>query len=518
MKQDRARRPVLPAIGLAVCVLVSLVLAVSDRPESMPLAFVLLVPTVFFHVIDTRVTGRLLLPHSVIILVWELFYFGGVIIYVLREHYLYNLPCDIGSIFDVGLCMIIGLWTGRFLWLIAHRTPRKPPATTPRRDSHQVDRTRLIIVIILLTLMSYAGAYLAFGQTGIIPLASPDVDAARVQVSRMASGFALPLIMLGIIALTLAYRYLAVLGSRTPVQLLVVCLAAVATLPPLIMYGGRFFIVLPMFILVLLWYWKRQRRFGAVRLTLAAAFAVCVVAILGLWRSGEESVGSGIARGLLNDLFSEVRMLGTAKLYMPTEGVGKKLLLTVLSGFLPENAANWLGVDKAQFWDPIGGQILAALPSFQGYEILGLRVTVVGEIYLGFGLAGVFFLSAVAAVCGGWLDRLLDEGGKRYLHTAVLMTALISALMPYGTVFFLTLATMGVPGLLAVWFITASHRPERIRTQRPATGRQRGGHVAGPSTGGINTGLDRRVDDGAQECRIHPHEGTPLRFRPSNRC
>jgi hypothetical protein len=176
-------------------------------------------------------------------------------------------------------------------------------------------------------------------------------------------------------------------------------------------------------IVLLLWYWQRHRPLGGLRVGLGAVLLGVGVAVMGLLRSGVNGGGAAIGRGLLNDLLSEMRTLGTARLYVATDGLWSREILTVLSGLVPGRLLELVGIDKAAYFRPIGGEILASIPAYKGYELLGLRITVVGEVFLGFGVLGVLVLSlAIGFVVGLMRGQVTNGTGSTCgtFHSAVI--------------------------------------------------------------------------------------------------
>jgi hypothetical protein len=404
---------------------------------------------VVIHTVDARIDGSPWKPHSVVVAVWEYYFAGGMIMYLVRERLWFNYTGDIWTVFWAGVAMTASLWAG--VQLVRARGLFGPRALRPRTALPSVPG-RLTAFAWLFTALSYVGAVGIYVQSGVIPVLSARVDAARVIVNRTASGFMLPLVMLGIIAVGLHFAAMEVRRSGGAPRRIGSALAgALIALPPLFLYGGRFFVIMPMLLVAIMWIWENRSRLRALATPLVGAAAAGTAmwwVVLRIY--GSTATSAQVFRGLMNDTLSEMRLFALSLYQVPREGLAMNILGPVATGLLPERVATLLGIDKAALFRPIGGVVMSSLYQFAGNEFLGIRLSALGEFYLGFGLVGVCALGLVVGGLAILVDGIAeDEDAGRRLVAAV-ATAALAAIMPYGSVFIITVVTLTAPTVFAV--------------------------------------------------------------------
>jgi len=410
------------------------------------------------HALDSRGCHRPE-PHHVVLGAFEFYFMAGMIMFIVRERYWYNYYAEMPTVFWSGVYMTFAMWAG--VWL--HRRIRSRRGAR-RGAKIALSAQRLEAVAVAFAVVGWLGAAGIVVQTRIVPVLSAGVDSARVQVSQQASGFLLPMIMLGIIAIIFRIASEAV---RRESGLLLSTGKAIAfgfaASPPLLLYGGRFFIILPLALVALWWTWRSKRASAQFVLPAAAigGFALSMALVV-LRIFGSAATRAQATRAVMNDLFPEMRVFGMALYQVPRSDLWQNIIGTVTTGLMPGALAGFLGIDKTALYRPMGRTILASLYQFRENDILGIRISILGEVHLAFGLMGVVTMALLIGFAASSLTSRLRRGGIDDTLIATVFTALLVALMPYGSVFLITVLTIGVPTLIGV---RLAHAPGAERSQ-----------------------------------------------------
>lgn len=413
-------------------------------------AVALLVAAAAIHLWDMGRGAALLSPHQIVFAIWELYVAGGMFAYALREALWFNYYGDIWGAFGVSVVACASLWVG---YLLAARGRVVRPKQVVI-DFEPVVWSRLLSAAVVLAGTGWAGAVLMYVQTGVLPAFGGKVDADRVLFSQTASGFVLPMIMCGILAIGLCAAIIADASAPAGRKALA-SVVALAAAPPLLVYGGRFFVVLPFLIVMLIWTWSLRLDLRVLMLPLAGAAAVVVSMRLVVLRIyGGAATSAQAFRGTLNDLFPEVRSFAIALHTVPREGLWLNIVGSVGTGLIPGRVAELLGIDKQALFAPIGGVVLSSMSAFYGNKILGIRIGVAGEFYLAFGIAGAVFIGLAVGVLAHVADRMWAVRTPGSIAVCAVFTSALAALLPYGSVFIITCVTLTVPVWLAVRWAT----------------------------------------------------------------
>lgn len=403
------------------------------------------------HVADLRLHDGRILPHSVVVGGWEAYFIGGIAVYIVRDRIWYNYSGDIQTVFMIGCAMTLSLWLGVYGQRLASGGPRRDRGS--RAGAWALRPRRLDAVGFVLAAVSYAGAAGMYLQLGYLPSLSGSIDAARVQAGLRASGFLLPMIMLSILSIGLFYADFMVSGlvglRRSRLGLV---MRMVLVFPPLLAYGGRFFVFMPLLVVVLMWMWEPgggSARIWAMPLIAAGAVSAAMY-LLVIRIYGAGATAAQAFRGVLNDLFPEARTFAMALFQVPRGGLWANIVGPVATGLIPGTVAEWIGLDKEALFRPIGGVIYASLYQFNANSLPGIRIGAVGEFYLAFGTLGVVALSVAVGFSAASVDRLVLRGQPVPLFFGVVIVALLIALEPYGSVFLVTVMTMMLPAWAVV--------------------------------------------------------------------
>ena len=103
---------------------------------------------------------------------------------------------------------------------------------------------------------------------------------------------------------------------------------------------------------------------------------------------------------------------------------------------------NLFGLDKTVLYQPIGGFILSYFPQFT--DILGLRISLIGELYISFGLSSVIvIIFSMIGIILVLLDNAVQSTKLRAILTSLLMLSI-----PYGSIYFITVIQIFIVSLV----------------------------------------------------------------------
>ena len=386
-------------------------------------------------------------PFPLMLSLYFTYAFGGLGVYIARDLWWYNWPADTEV---PALALVIGLIAliaGYAAWrIVTIRAPLKQRHAT----AWGWNRSRLRYALYATLMLGVIGAYFVFDRFRVIPLMAADVEQARIYINRNSPKPFWPLWNLLLQSAPLAYILYRIEG-RTDVARLRLLAVSATSLLMLSLYGGRSFLLVPVILTLLIYVHELQPRFSLAR---AGAFGVAVLCFAMLfiaYRSQRESYDLNRAfRFMIADFFPEVRTFALAVHDLPDLQAGYEGLTTVIVGIVPSGFLSVLGVDKSELWKPIGTRVLEGL-DFSG--ILGLRMSLVGELYFMGHWTTIAVVMGLLGVWLGYLDHRLHRGRAAIDRYPYIVAGLLTMLLiPYGTLYFVTVVWVLVPAFAISWF------------------------------------------------------------------
>lgn len=320
---------------------------------------------------------------------------------------------------------------------LMNRFPRSAPRVrwewSPRLFDH---------VMWALLALTVFGTMVTLSRIGYIPVLRGDIRVERLQYTDQA-GLFFRLSLLGTpLAMIAGLRWMLFGRARSSLLVMLVGLGSVS------LYGPRFFAFLAVGVLFMLYdlFVKRVR-------VIAAVAAAVAFLMLSFWASMKrESEGAfvfdrpdamvgwqGAAVALGYSTFPEFRDFAWSIDYFDNPGQRRHqtMIASAIVPFLPGPVWSVLGVDK--------GTLLTNNSATVMQEILqvdvGIRVGLLGELYMAFGATGIAIGMFVLGVLIGWLDRRLLSAGLADPF------ALIVALIAMTSVF-------AMVGIMSMWSST----------------------------------------------------------------
>jgi hypothetical protein len=376
------------------------------------------------------------------------FLFFGTYMYFVRKLFFAGYPGEITTATLAGTVALAGVVCGYgFTACVASlgtmgKRPRIELASVREWDS-----SRANILNWGLIALGWVAAFMIFQRFTLIPLFSDDVDAMRVVVNKESAGYLWPVWMLLFQSIPLSFVHYWFRGKGIGGQI-ALALKVTLALVPLTFYASRFLMLFPFLVTLVLYIYLRRPDFSIQKafyvFVTIMAFAMAFVAYRIF---GGELTSQHFFKAFLADFFPEVRTFATALVFVDPEPLTREVFGTVIAGLFPSKLLSLLGFDKSELWQPIGEIILNFFP--WSANILGLRTSFVGEIYLAASIRGVLISMLVIGVILYFLDCSVQRHAMSVtvFPTAVL-TALLIALVPYGTIFIITTVWVFTPSYL----------------------------------------------------------------------
>jgi hypothetical protein len=324
-------------------------------------------------------------------------------------------------------------------------------AATADRARLEWDWSRLGAVTLIVFAAAALGTVAAVRRIGYVPVLSGDPASARVDFPGIG-GIWYRLSMLGGVAAILV-AVQAAARRASGAQYLV----GLASLGMVGVYGPRFFVVLPLAVALLLWDRLRTPlRLG--RAAILLAVAAPLLAVLGYWRSQDQSVRlPGPAGLLLYGTLGEFRDLGwTIDYYSLGDRFAHGATLgSLIVPLLPSPVWSVVGIDKASIYARDSATLLADAMG----QTTGQRVGAYGEFFMNFGWAGAI----AGAILYGVLLSFLDRRSRRLegAHVAGVFLCLTIATAVFAQIGQLNMFTSTLTGLgypLALVVLVAARR------------------------------------------------------------
>lgn len=228
----------------------------------------------------------------------------------------------------------------------------------------------------ILLILEYLGIYLFTAGFKFIPLLAADIDEERFllgEADRPGAGIGSLLINLGILCLIDIY-YSKTYKLKKIVLFIVVYI-------PFVLYGGRFLMIMPLVILVMLWFVQKVKSIRwklIVKVAIGLGLAFGIMMFYGTFRKAGNDIETDLVLDFVTgDLFPEFRgSIGSFTL-------NKKDLTFdywgfLLTSFFPGSITKIFGVDKSSQISI--GSYVAQLLGFEGN--FGIRTSFTGELLL----------------------------------------------------------------------------------------------------------------------------------------
>lgn len=350
---------------------------------------------------------------------------GGLVVYLLRSEYWYNFVADIEIMtnsFNIATCSIV---FGRFFVEFLFTKTRVPNPIFFKTD-------RLQLVVLSMIIVGNIACMLLYNFYTSIPLFSSDVDAARISIREYSPGkgslFILQILLIE--AIPLIY-FLFRLKRKNIFDFLVFLFLSLISFAPLVFYGGRFYFVTPILLVILL----QNIFFQRIKLRYILPISLSIIIVSMIFIAYRIFSPSEINRGyavyaIWADLFPEMRMFGYVTYLIGEPNIYKEITTNVLSSLFPSLLLEIVGIQKKMLLFSIGdfvaGNVGTSVP---------IRTGLLGESFLAYGYIGVFIaystlgiILALLSKAAGLFHRL-DSRQFLFIVSSMFLTLVI----PYGT-------------------------------------------------------------------------------------
>ena len=334
-------------------------------------------------------------------------------------------------------------------------------ARIPRRSTDPVLEwvpRKLDVVVLLMTAVCAIATVVAIRRIGYVPLFQGNVREERYfNVLTEQAGVFYRLSLLGVPAAILASVRL--IESGHSLRNLIACATSVFCIS---LYGPRFFPVLVAGTAVVLWD-QYRRPIHALKLLAAAAIAVPILVYAAMYREGIENEGGSALVTLSYFSFGEFRDFAASIPYF--DGDNRQLDgATIPSAIVPLAPGKvWalVGVDKTAAYAMNSADVMS-----EYFDVTtGIRIGVVGELNMNFGVTGVMVGMAILGLVLTGLDRGMRTSTVRNpiapffaLMTVLTVFTLVGQLNMYTS----SLSSFGYP-LLMVAVLASQRAANRAR-------------------------------------------------------
>jgi len=373
--------------------------------------------------------------------------FAGAAVYLLRDAFYFNHPGNFRV--PINIWLIVTLVT----LLFSRFDVSRPASLRQNPASLQIN--------IPWTLVFVASGFVAsfFMFRGGVPLFANDVNAARARVAAEAQGLFWFLYMgLQMVLLLLLVEFAAVKLSVSKRFLRLLSVALLCFV--LSLYGGRFFVLMPLLTTAVYLMYKsliNQRYLWLfVGLVLAVTISVSSYRMYG----SADNLFDLLVIGVRNDFFPEMRTL--VQLESLVGNFDSAYIWNPFLSFLPSSFYLLFGIDKnAELMLMIGTYLSAFDAEAQD---VGYRVSILGEVYLGMGYWGVFCSSVIV----NGLSIIINKTIKWDLFF-VFVLIMFCMLVPYGVTFIRSSLIMLPFGYVILRLATSRRSLHRFRARIQAS-------------------------------------------------
>lgn len=326
------------------------------------------------------------------------------------------------------------------------------------RESESESRPQLVwewpklrLFTYVLTAIAAVGTALALQRIAYIPVLQSGRLAEKGQFS-VIGGVWFRLSMLGVVAVLLAGVQMCARRAT-----LALWITGALSLIMVSVYGPRFFVALPVAVILLLW--DRVRAPISLKVAVVAlAVGMPILVLIGFRRLGQSSATLlDPLQLVLYGSFGEFRDLGWALEHYAS---GDRLLHggtlgSLVVPLLPAVVWRVVGIDKQAVYDQSSANILAE----QMGQDTGQRIGAYGEFFMNFGWAGAIVGAVFYGALLGYVDQLFrqtDARSVRAIALALAAVTLIFAQVGQLNMFTSTLTGFGYP--IAVVALFSSRR------------------------------------------------------------
>lgn len=303
-------------------------------------------------------------------------------------------------------------------------------------------------VFVGLTAICFIGAFFFTNKFQNIPLLSENMDAGRVAVgveSEGGRGIGFALLLFGIVANSIALFQIRLLDNTN--KIIYIFLIAVNT-TLLALYSGRFLPLMPFLIFALFKYVGVEVSFMKIASGLVLAIlGFTAIMYFGAIRAfGEYADTELVTRYIIGDVFPEFRMTIYGH-YLTETNLVTNFLLTIFAGLVPGVIFNVFDINKFDFFQPIGIEILN-FTHFDPAAIPGIRTSLFGELSFTGWFIGPF-LTIVYIIL-----RHLDKGYLNYYcnnfkrYRIMVISMFFALSIPYGSLFLISVIQISIILLL----------------------------------------------------------------------
>ncbi len=423
-------------IFFTICIIISIFAMITfgrQFLEANIYILITLIETIIIIYISLKENKLFKEPFFIYKLVFNVYFIGGILVYELRYFYLwkYIIFHEGDIIYASRILMIcsLSLDVGYMLFNLKH-----VKVATIEDSMPKISTSRLILVSSLFCVLGWIAFLKLSKMLSIIPILSSNKNAARIEFMSNKNGIIIELykllyysIVLSIINIVLFLKTKK--GKRS--ELIKSLVILIVSYIPLGAYGSRFFIIFPI-LMSFVCLSNLGYKFDYKGLILYFILISIFIVLLSTFRSFGEINSDYLIRAISMDTFPEysdfARMLITD---YDKGGIYNAVILSGFLSFIPGKILALFGVDKSKYFSSIGLELLKYFPD--AGQILGIRIGLVGELFLAVGFRIIIYFIIFGALLGA-LNNTRKTRRNRFSNKFVASNIflLLALSIPYG--------------------------------------------------------------------------------------
>lgn len=409
------------------------VFSVQDGLYLLYISFMMLVVSQLYKVFRVSLGT----PSFILFVISSFFYLGGIVIYIFRDYYYYNLPGELSYAANGYMTFFVFFYIFYFVSVSVFGGRRVVFSDKEYQLFFDYEKMRLVYYFLII--LNYGSVHFIYGGINNAPIFSYDIEMARMGRNFNDTGYlwfvffsTYHTVFFGFVLLYKRYC------SRGKLPVYDMAMLFVAFFP-LILYGGRSHIMIPLIMIFL--YLYRVAGVSKKQILAFVFLGILCVQIYGAFRFTGGYIDSfTYLHYFFSDTFPEIRTIIYIDHVMGDSSIRPfEFLFNFLFIMMPRAFLDFFGINKQYFLDNTLG---AYFVSFDPYSSTrGYRLTLLGEITVLSTQVQIILTAFMMAIIFYFIDNRYDISGKSMTNNDVLnykysfITALFIAVVPYGFTF-----------------------------------------------------------------------------------
>ena len=372
------------------------------------------------------------LPIAFLFSIHVIYVVMGVLVYVARDIYWFNYSANMDIVYTSAIISVIAMILAAPICEILYNLINKTDTV------YIISLKKLNSVIWFLIIVGNLATFKLFDYYTNIPLFSYNIKQAKLDASSFSAGKGMLITLMQLLTIVIPYVHyyyctLSRQNSKAFYKFFFYWLKIFLCIIPLSFYGGRFYIILPI-ILVLFFHTYFFNRLSLKTILPFFVFIISISMIFVSFRIAGSSLSFATAtRAIWADLFPEIRGFGMVVSYIGCPYIYKEMIVNFFIKFFPSFVLIPCGIDKQQYLLTIGRYVSENVDATLSGN--AIRTGLLGESYLAGNYTGVFILHFCIASLALYFTRkliILEKNDFRNTHFLIAGVTLSTSVV-YGT-------------------------------------------------------------------------------------